>query len=114
MKTTFYHLSTVFCFLGTVVRLYSQGYIVAGGVTIYQPGNIIHVIQNPSNGDYTGFFLETQSPNTFRFDPFADEGVRTFLVSPNDPITLQAIQTSGYPELLFRTLTSLSRALTFM
>jgi hypothetical protein len=97
-------LKTVVAFtFGTIVQLHSQGYIVPNGVNYggYIPsiGSAIHVLQNPSNGDYTGFNLPPQGANTFSFLPFADEGVRVFLVSSNAPISLQPILSQNYVEL---------------
>ena len=88
----------VFSFV-TIVRIYSQGYLVPNGVTYagYNPavGYEIHVLQNPTNTDYTGFFLTplgktqpTVYSNTFLFYPLLDEGVRTFFVSSNQPISI--------------------------
>lgn len=91
--------------LMTASRTFSQGYLVPNGVTwlgyAEGAGYGITVIQNPTNGDYTGFFLApTGTTNTYQFDPFADEGVRTFLVSSNDSISLQPILALNYTELL--------------
>jgi hypothetical protein len=79
-------------------RVRSQGYIVPSGVTLH-PGNTLHVIQNRTNADYTGFRLNFQGASQFRFDPFVDEGVRTFLVALNNPISLQPISAGSYTEL---------------
>ena len=86
---------------GTVFPAHSQGYIVPNGVTYAgsNPGATIHVIQNPTTLDFTGFSLISQGPNTFSFNPFLDEGVRTFLVSQNDAVSLQPILANSYPEL---------------
>jgi hypothetical protein len=89
---------------------YSQGYIVPNGVT-YSTGGlsaVIHVMQSPTNGDYTGFILRPQfktpgSPfyTIFSFDPASPgEGVRTFFASQNDPISLKPIQAGAYTELV--------------
>jgi hypothetical protein len=86
-----------------VLHVHSQGYIVPNGVTIL-PGptrSEIHVIQNPTNGDYTGFTFDSQGGDTFLFNPFLDEQVRTFLVSANDPVSLQPILSHAYPELTY-------------
>ena len=84
-----------------ILQLRSQGYIVPNGVTSTFAGDsfILHVIQNPTNGNYTGFLLHPQGANSFLFDPFVDEGVRTFFVSPNQPLSAQAILAQSYPEL---------------
>ena len=106
MKTHLKRLAIVSCLFGAIFQLRSQGYIVPNGVSL-SPGNttgigsIITVIQNPTAGDYTGFSLAPQSADTFLFNPFLDEQVRTFLVSPNDHVSLQAIQTIGYAELTY-------------
>ena len=103
----------IFCFvLGVTPQLHSQGYLVPNGV--YKGSNVllgyeIDVVSNPANSDYTGFFLIPQgktppsSPftNTFSFSYYLDEGVRVFSVSPNDPVSLTAISTGSYTELLF-------------
>jgi hypothetical protein len=93
------------CFFGTILQLCSQGYLVPNGVTYagYFPpfiGYEIHVLQHPS-GDYTGFGLRTEDGETFQFSLFADEGVRTFLVSYNEPISLQPILAQNYTELTY-------------
>jgi hypothetical protein len=46
---------------------------------------------------------QNQTPPTilFQFSPFADEGVRTFLVSSNQPISLQPILANSYTELTY-------------
>lgn len=97
-------LTTVFAFL-LAIYARSQGYIVPNGVTyagnIPGVGGTIDVLQNPTNGDYSGFSFPPQGGDTFQFSPFADEGVRVFLLALNDPVSLQAIQTAGYTELLY-------------
>ena len=104
MKTLLKCLTFVVCLFSTIFQLHSQGYLVANGVT-YPGFNGIgyeaHVIQNPTNSDYTGFQLKPQNTDTFRFDPIVDEGVRTFLVSEGDPISLQPILSQSYTELLY-------------
>lgn len=85
----------------TPVRSLAQGYIVANGVSFNSIGATVRVIQNPDNGDYTGFSLISQSLITFQFSPFLDQGVRTFRVSQNDPITYAAIAAGSYPELIY-------------
>ena len=92
--------------VGTTLQLHSQGYIVPNGVTYagYFPplvGYEIHVIQNPANGDYSGFSLNPVSANTFQFLPFVDESVRTFLLAFNDPVSLQPILSQSYTELTY-------------
>ena len=92
------NVAIVICILGSHVQLHSQGTIVPNGVTI-APGNVINVIQNPTAGDYTGFILNPQGGSSFLFSPFLDEGVRTFFVASNDPLSLQPILANNYPEL---------------
>ena len=103
---------TIWLLLCASINLFAQGYIVPNGVTHqrYSPGigYTVHVLQNPTNLDYTGFALNplgiTQPSlyvNTFSFDHYVDEGVRVFLVSSNQPITAQAIQSGSYTELMY-------------
>ena len=111
MNTSFRYLIAFGFAFAAIIRVHSQeGYIVPNGVTYSTnsgPLNaVIHVLQNPADSDYTGFILRPRfktPPNVyytiFSFDPFPDEGVRTFLASPNDPISLQAIQANSYTEL---------------
>lgn len=96
---------------GSILRVHSQGYIVQNGVITnysgaFLPGEI-SVLYNPNNLYYTGFALEptgktqpTFYTNTFSFDYIVDVGVRVFLVSSNDPISLQPILSQSYIELL--------------
>ena len=96
------------------VRAPSQGYIVPNGVSYSSAGlsAVVHVLQDPTNSDYTGFIMRPQfkTPGSsyysiFSFDPAApDEGVRAFLTSSNDPISLQAIQANSYNELTYGSL----------
>src|SRR5882724_11099810 len=105
MKTHLKRLSIMCCLFGATLQAHSQGYIVPNGVVfigyIGSPGYETDVIQNPTNSDYTGFALTPQNASTFQFNPILDEGVRTFLVSPNDPISLQPILSLNYPELTY-------------
>lgn len=99
-------------FFGAFLRANSQGYIVPNGVTYvglnFLGGYEIQVLQNPTNGNYTGFMLtpegrtppETPYINTFSYDHFVDEGIRVFLVSANQPISEQTIQSGSYTELM--------------
>jgi hypothetical protein len=92
----------------------AQGYIVPNGVVTNYGGlffpNEIDVLHNPANptspSSYTWFLLNpvgtappSPFPNTFRFDPVLDVGVRVFLVSPDDPVSLQPILAGDYMEL---------------
>lgn len=108
MKTHLKHFVVVCYFFGAIFQLHSQGYIVANGVTYggYQGGigYLINVIHDPSNGYATGFALNPtgETPtNIFQFNPIVDVGVRVFLVSSNDPISLQPILSQDYTELLY-------------
>ncbi len=85
------------------IQLCSQGYIVPNGVTYggSLPGGTIHVVQNPTNLNHTGFSLVAQGANMFLFSPFLDEGVRTFSVSLGQPISLQPILANSYTELVY-------------
>lgn len=103
MKPTMKFLAVMAFFLGLPPRLYPQGYIVPNGVLQFSVPGKITVVNNPaypigSGGPYTGFEFLTVNANTFLFNPFVDTGVRVFLVSSNNPISLQAIQTQGYTE----------------
>ena len=112
MKTIMMFLAVISCFFGLIPRLDAQGHIIPNGVTFNGfdgQGYSVFVIQNPTNGDYTGFDLNPtgKTPttslytNTYLFNPIVDEGVRTFLVSVNDSISLQPIMANSYPELTF-------------
>jgi hypothetical protein len=105
MKKTLKSLVVIAFTFGAVLRLHSQGYIVPNGViTNYSRGSPgeISVVHDPTNYYYTGFFLHPTAPypNTFSFDSIIDVGVRVFLVSQYDPISLQSIQSGSYTELL--------------
>ncbi|MCX6896031.1 MAG: PEP-CTERM sorting domain-containing protein [Verrucomicrobia bacterium] len=97
------NLAVAILTLGFSLQLYSQGVIVPNGVTYvgYSLGYTFAVLQNPTNGNPTGFFLDPQGANAFSFSTYTDEGVRVFLVSASDPVSLQGIQTLNYPELTF-------------
>ena len=108
MKTR--HLAVITVILGIALRVYAQGYIVPNGVVYagYLPGAgyEIDVIHDPINSYSTGFALRpdgktlpTVYTNTFLFDPIVDVGVRVFLVSANQPMSLQPIQSGSYTEL---------------
>lgn len=104
-------LLVAFGFFSGTVQLQSQGYIIANGVAdlgyIDGLGYTITVIQNPTNSDYTGFGFVPQGKtppaslytNTFSMSVLLDEGVRVFLVSSNDSISLQPILSQNYLEL---------------
>jgi hypothetical protein len=100
------------CLFAAGANSHAQGFIVPNGVT-YNGfdglGYSVFVTQSATTGDYTGFDLKPvgNTPpsstyiNTYLFNPIVDEEVRTFLVSPNDPVSLQPIQANNYPELTY-------------
>ncbi len=104
MKTRLTRLYALFFLFSAVCRLYSQGHIVPNGVvTNLYPGEID--VWNPGT-QTTGFSLTPagkQQPtvynNVFRFTEPATIGVRVFLVSANDAISLQPIQAGAWTEL---------------
>lgn len=111
MKTEFGNLAIAAITILATFKLPAQGYIVPNGVT-YVGLNFfgayeIDVVQNPTNSDYTGFFLTPQGKtpptsvytNTFSFGTYLDEGVRVFVVSSDDPISLTPILMQQYAEL---------------
>lgn len=108
MKETSKRLLILSLMFASVAQVFSQGYIVPNGVVsnyggLFFPGEIdvLHDPANPTSGSsYTGFIFRPQGPNTFRFDPVLDVGVRVFLVSLNDSISLQPILAHSYIELL--------------
>ena len=103
MKTRFKTLSLTWCLFTMALRLHAQGYIVANGVSSADYNGLFafHVIQDPSSGNFTDFVFIPQNADTFRFETALDEGVRVFLVSPNDPVSLQPILANSYTELTF-------------
>jgi len=112
MKTTLIHLTCLVFTLVATLQIHSQGYLVPNGVVYIGQTGIgyeIDVLHDPAHLYYTGFFLNPNgktpptSPfiNTFQFDLIVDVGVRVFLVSPNDPISLQPILSQNYTELLY-------------
>ena len=112
MNMTLKLLPIVGIAFGASLSLQAQGYIIPNGVTFNGFDGIgysVFVTQNPTNGDYTGFDLNPaartppDSPyiNTYLFNPIVDEGVRTFIVSPNYPVSLQPILANSYTELAY-------------
>lgn len=96
-------LAVCSCLFGVVFQIHAQGHIVANGVITNDIDGIISVLHNPTdpaNGGYTGFSLSQVSGNNFQFSGLADIGVRVFLVSFNDPVSLQSILAQSYTELL--------------
>lgn len=83
----------------------AQGYIVPNGVTFigYQPGfgYEIDVVHDPVNFYSTGFFLNSNGANMFQFSAIVDVSVRVFLVSANDLVSMQQIQSQAYAELSY-------------
>jgi hypothetical protein len=110
MRTKLFATAAIVIALAFQAR--SQGYLVPNGVITNYSGAAlqgeISVLYNPTNLYYTGFALHpsgltqpTFYTNTFSYDYILDVGVRVFLVSPNDPITQQAIQSGSYTELMY-------------
>jgi hypothetical protein len=108
METSFRFLIGLVCAFATVAHVQAQGTIVPNGITYSSAGltAVIHVQQSPTNSDYAGFGLRprfTTPPQVyvtiFSFDLHPGESVRAFLVSSNDPISLQAIQAGSYLEM---------------
>lgn len=82
----------------------APGFIVPAGITAsrrgFPPGELeIHVIQDPTSGDYTCMSFQPQGRDTFAFSYCLDEGVRAFLVPSNAPISEQTILQGNYPRL---------------
>ena len=115
MKAKLQILAAISVFLGAAIQLYGQGYIVPNGVVSNYGGlffpeeiDVLHDPAHPTNAfSYTGFNLDprgmtppTVYVNTFLFDPIADIGVRVFLVSSNDAMSLQPILAHTYTELV--------------
>ena len=115
MKTKLQLLAAISLILGSLLQVYAQGYIVPNGVVsnyggLFFPGEIdmLHDPAHPTNGfSYTGFIFDPRGMtpptfyvNTFLFDPVVDIGVRVFLVSSNDAMSLQPILAHSYTELL--------------
>jgi hypothetical protein len=107
MKTNLKILISLCCFLGAAtLKLHSQGYIVPNGVANNLPVEID--LSWPQETQINGFSLNPageQQPtiydNVFAFNEPVTIGVRVFLVSPNDAISLQAIMAQSYTELSF-------------
>jgi hypothetical protein len=108
MKSKLILLAVSCCCFVTVIQVRSQGYIVPNGVVSNFDGLFfageIDVLHNPANpnsgGSYTGFLLDPVNADTFQFNPVLDVGVRVFLVSSNNPVSLQPILSQSYTELL--------------
>ena len=79
----------------------TMGFLVPNGVVTNIVAGEVSVMYNPNSQFYTGFALrQSGNSTTFSFNPVADVGVRVFLVSPNDPISLQPILAQDYTELM--------------
>ena len=114
MKSKLKSLIVLAFIFGITLRVNAQGYIILDGVVVnfgdlFSP-NEIDVLHNPSDptsgGSYTGFILNpvgktqpTIYTNTFSYGVVLDIGVRVFLVSSNDPISLQPILSQTWTEL---------------
>ena len=82
MKTKLKVLTVIVFTFGAVLQLGAQGYIVPNGVYNGNPGlggYETDVVQNPTNSDFTGFFLDPQGitppsvfTNTFSFNTFGE------------------------------------------
>ena len=103
--------------LGVCPMARAQGYLVADGITFNGInggiGFTTRVLQSPTSGDYGVVFLNPVGGNSFLFATTADQGIRTFLVSANDPISLQSITASSYPELAYPNTYSFPNGSTF-
>jgi len=99
------------CIFAAILQAQSEGYIVPNGISYDDHRGAfttVTILRNPSAGDVTRFalrpsFIVFPGPYYTLFTPFAsaDNGVRTFLVSANDPISLPAIQAGSYNEVAF-------------
>ena len=94
--------------LASAIHANTQGYIVTNGITYSAAGSsaVIHVLQDPTSGDFAGLTLRPEfktvgdAYNTIcLFTTLPDSNIRTFSVSLNDPLDLEAIQANSYPEL---------------
>jgi hypothetical protein len=100
-------LALVSSLMGLNFAVQAQGYIVPNGVvdTLF-PGEID--LNWPQESQINGFSLTPvgqQGPtlydNVFAFSEPATIGVRVFLVSQNDPVTMQTLTSQTYTELLY-------------
>lgn len=98
-------LTALILFFNSFVIGQTQGQLVPNGITIGNDfpghGTQVKVLQDPGFGNYTGFFLVPQTRTTFTFEPLLDEGVRTFRVPFNAPITESFILSGSYEELSY-------------
>jgi len=105
MNSRLKNISILAFAFGALLQVHSQGYIVPNGVLyagyIGSPGYEIDVVHDPTNANYTGFALKPQgNMTTFLFNPIVDVGVRVFLVSSGQPVSLSPILSHSYTELL--------------
>jgi PEP-CTERM motif len=102
MKTKLKFFLLVNFAFAAVLQAFCQGYIVPNGVVDNLfPGEID--VWNPGT-QITGFILTPagpSQPDVFHFDEPLTVGVRVFLVSLNQPVSLNAILAQSYPELSF-------------
>jgi hypothetical protein len=110
MKKYLKYIAVTSCLFVVIPQLRAQGYIVPNGVgiTMLNPSVGEIDLSWPQEAQINGFLLTPsgkQQPtfytNIFNFDEPVTIGVRVFLVSPNDPISLQPIMSQSYTELLF-------------
>jgi hypothetical protein len=107
MKEQWKYAATLCFFVLSIFQLHSQGHIVPNGVvTNLFPGEID--LNWPQQTQVNGFSMTpvgVQQPtlytNIFAFSEPVTIGVRVFLVSLNDPISLQPITSQNYTELLY-------------
>ena len=81
-----------------------QGYLVANGISFGGNagfGFTVTVLQSPTSGDYGVVFLYPKGGNNYDFSTTLDQGIRAFVVSANDPISVQSITANSYPELTY-------------
>ena len=99
MKEKIKYAAILCCLALSIVQLHSQGHIVPNGVVDNLfPGEID--LNWPQQTQLNGFSLTPVGNGTFAFSEPATIGVRVFLVSANDPISLQPIMAQTYTELL--------------
>ena len=105
-------------FFALPLNLPAQGNLVANGITFNGvntgAGFATTVLQSATSGDYGVVFLNPQATTIFAFSTTADQGVRTFLVFANNPISVQAIVANSYPELTFPNVYSFPNGATFI
>src|SRR5665213_1051045 len=107
MKMYLQHFTIMFCLFGAVLKLHSQGSLVPNGVVATLFAGEID-LNWPQETQINGFSLTPsgeQQPTTynniFSFSEPVTIGVRVFLVSSGDAISLQPIQSQSFTELLY-------------